>query len=108
MNNPLAAIESILSQSNIVSKYGSETINQLAKKIISELGIELPPNNLPSHIPCDAKEKTEYVFSIAPYFKELAPETRFFVFDGKVYSFKSESSFNGKDWSEFCEEIATK
>lgn len=57
------------------------------------------------HMPYDAVEKTEYVFSIAPYFKELAPETRFFAFDGKVYSAKRHSLYNGKNWHDFCQEI---
>ncbi len=62
----------------------------------------------PSHIPFGAIEKTEYVFTIAPYFADYAPESRFFAFDGKVYSLKPESLFNGRDWHEFCEEIKPK
>jgi hypothetical protein len=63
---------------------------------------------LPDHIPHGAIEKTDYVFDAAPYFKELAPETRFFVFDGKAYSLKPESLFNGKDWFDFLGEIESK
>ncbi len=60
---------------------------------------------LPQHIPNGAIDKSDYVFSIAPYWKELAPESRFFAYDGKVYSLKPESLFNGQNWLEFCEEI---
>lgn len=60
---------------------------------------------LPKHIPSGAIEKSDYVFSIAPYFKEHAPESRFFAYDGKVYSLKPESLFNGQDWFEFCDEL---
>ena len=63
---------------------------------------------LPDHIPHGAIEKTDYVFSIAPYFKEIAPETRFFAFNGKCYSLKKESLYNKMNWHEFCEEIRPK
>jgi len=64
--------------------------------------------NLPPHIPHGAIEKTDYVFEITPFLKEIAPETRFFAFDGKCYSFKEVSLYNGMNWSDFCEEIRPK
>jgi hypothetical protein len=64
--------------------------------------------SLPSHIPHGAQEKTEYVFAHAPYWKDYAPDARFFAYDGKVYSMNPESLYNGQNWFEFLEEIKPK
>jgi len=59
--------------------------------------------NLPPHIPHGAIEKTDYINSLNPYFEEFG--CRFFVFDGKVYSFSEVSLYNEMDWFRFCEYI---
>lgn len=107
MNKELSSVKSILEQSDIVwPKYGSETIDSLARKIVLKLGFEVKEQEvLPPHIPFGAIEKTDYVFAMNQVFKDFAPDSRFFVFDGKTYSIRPDSRYNGLDWFEFCEKI---
>ena len=58
---------------------------------------------LPSHIPHGAIEKSNYAYSLNTLFEEFG--CRFFAFDGKCYSYNPESEYNGMNWDEFCKEI---
>ena len=56
---------------------------------------------LPPHIPTGAVEKTEFILSINPIFKN----SRFFYVNGKCYSFNPNSFYNGIEWLDFVTEI---
>ncbi len=58
---------------------------------------------LPPHIPAGAVEKTEFIGSINPIFKDGV--CRFFYHQGKCYSINPSSFFNGIDWLDFVTEI---